>query len=129
MRGPNASSNKVVVIALVLMALGAVALRPMSAGRGLSLGRVEAPVRRSPTPGFGLRKFRFHPVSCRGTARQAPEGIPAGDPARNIRQLQLDLLMLAVPMLAVVLAEPFLTLIDTWFIGTVLAASRTPSST
>jgi Na+-driven multidrug efflux pump len=32
--------------------------------------------------------------------------------------------MLAVPMLAVVLAEPFLTLIDTWFIGTVLAADQ-----
>jgi len=127
-----------VVIALVLMALGAVALKPMPAGRGPSPGRVEAPVNRSPSPGFGLHRipslFPFHPLSRRGAARQAPEGMPAGAaaragadftaPARSIRQLQLDLLMLAVPMLAVVLAEPFLTLIDTWFIGTVLAADQ-----
>jgi hypothetical protein len=133
-----------VVIKLVLMALGAVALNPMPAGRVLSPGRVEVPVRRSPFPYFGQCRipslFHLHHVCASGfrpldgAARQAPESMPAGasaragadftDPARSIKELQLDLLMLAVPMLAVVLAEPLLTLIDTWFVGTVLAADQ-----
>jgi Na+-driven multidrug efflux pump len=66
------------------------------------------------------------PMDTEGALRQAPEGYgpDAAGPARSTRELSMDLLSLAVPMLAVVLAEPLLTLIDTWFIGTVLPADQ-----
>jgi len=65
-------------------------------------------------------------VDPEGALCQAPEGCgpDAAGPARSTRELAMDLLSLAVPMLAVVLAEPLLTLIDTWFIGTVLPADE-----
>ena len=42
--------------------------------------------------------------------------------SKSTRALAVDILKLAVPTLAVVLCEPILTLIDTWFVGSMLAA-------
>ena len=70
----------------------------------------------------GLHCARRSPTTRHRTLARAANGSQAAG-ERSTTELAGQLLRLAVPTLAVVLVEPTLTLIDTWFVGGLATAA------